>query len=433
MSDKPICVIQGPFATRSGYGDMARDIIRHIASLDRYDLKLVSMPWGACPTNALSEANPKDAEIIKHIVPIPVQLPRQPELYIQISVPNEFQPVGKYNIGITAGIETTLCSVEWLQGMNRMDLILTISEHSKRILEGTTVEQRTPDGRVVGSLKLEKPIEVLHCCVDTSIFRRVEKKDIPFTILSTLKNVKEEFNFLFVGHWMKGNMGEDRKNVGMLVKIFCETFKGAPANVKPGLILKTSGAGFSIMDRESILSKIRSVRQSVGENCPNVYLLHGELTEDEMNGLYNHPKVKAHVSFTKGEGFGRPLLEATMSRKPVIASGWSGHLDFLNPDDALLIGGELKNVEPGAVWPGVILPEAQWFNIDPNEAAKALYHVFKNHGKHLDGAYRIARKNEELFSYQAIEKRTHEIIDARVPKFAVAVPMNLPKLKKVTG
>ena len=51
----------------------------------------------------------------------------------------------------------------------------------------------------------------------------------------------------------------------------------------------------------------------------------------EMNSIYNHSKVKAMVSLTKGEGFGRPLLEFSLSQKPLIVSGWSGHMDFLPP------------------------------------------------------------------------------------------------------
>jgi glycosyltransferase involved in cell wall biosynthesis len=428
---KPICVIQGPFGTRSGYGDMCRDIVRHVIALDRYDVKLISMPWGGCPINALSEANPKDTEIIKNIVPQPVALPRQPELFIQVSVPNEFQPVGKYNIGITAGIETTAASPEWVQGMNRMDLILTISEHSKNVLQAsahTEMQGDRPTGRV---LKLEKPIEVLHNCVDTNIFRRIEPKEIPAQIKTQLDMIQEDFAFLFVGHWLKGNVGEDRKNVGLLVKIFCETFKRRPKGHRPALILKTSGAGFSIMDREECLMKIRMVQQSCGEDFPNVYLLHGDLTEEEMNGLYNHPKVKAHISMTKGEGFGRPLLEATMSYKPVMASGWSGHLDFLNADDAILLSGELRNVEPSSVWPGVIMAESQWFNVDAQNAAAAMDHVFRNHGKFVDGAYRLAKKNKEAFAYEVIQKRTEELLDTYVPRFAMPVPMKLPTLKKV--
>lgn len=430
---RPLCVIQSPFATRSGYGDMARDIVRHIVELDRYDVKLISMPWGHTPMNALDESNPKDIQIIEKIVTPPIQLPRQPELFIQISVPNEFQAVGKYNIGITAGIETTLCSGEWIEGMNRMDLILTISEHSKRILENTVIEKRdSHTGHVIEQVKLSKPIEVLPNCIDTNIFKKISPKEISNDLEEAFKPIKEDFCFLFVGHWLKGNIGEDRKNVGLLTKVFCETFKQVKGP-KPALILKTSGAGFSIMDEMEILNKIQQIRASCGSEVPNVYLLHGELTETQMNELYNHPKIKAHVSFTKGEGFGRPLLEATQSNKPVIASGWSGHLDFLTPDEAVLIGGELKNVEQSAVWPGVILAESQWFNIDVQIAGRALHHVWKNYGRYLDGALKLARTNREKFSYDVIRQKTEELFDKYVPKYAVPVPIQLPKLKKITN
>jgi glycosyltransferase involved in cell wall biosynthesis len=429
---KPICIVQAPYATRSGYGDMSRDIIRHIVALDRYDIKLVSMPWGACPMNALSEANPKDTDLIKLTTPVPINLPRQPELFIQISVPNEFRAMAKFNIGITAGIETTLCSKDWIDGCNRMDVIFTISEHSKRVLETTTIEEKSPDGQIVATHKITKPIEVLHNCVDTDIFKELSYKEVSESIKTELSSIKEDFCYLFVGHWLKGNVGEDRKNLGLLIQVFCETFKNKASQNKPALIVKTSGATFSVMDQLNNIAKIKAIREHVGAGCPNVYLLHGDLSEAEMNSLYNHPKVKVHVTFTKGEGFGRPLLEATQSAKPVIASGWSGHLDFLNPTDAILLGGELKNVEPGAVWPGVILAESQWFNVDVNVAANALAFAYKNYSRFLDGARRLAKQNKKTFGYGVIQTKTKELMDKYVPRFAMEVPLQLPTLKKIT-
>lgn len=428
---KPLCVIQSPLETRSGYGDMARDIARHIIDLDLYDVKLVSLPWGATPMNALEPG--RDDALISRIVANPQQIPRQPELFVQISVPNEFQPLGKFNIGITAGIETTLISLPWVQGCNRMNTIWTISQHSKTVIENTNIEEKAPNGQLIGRHKVTVPVEVLHNCVHTDIFRKLASDEVPKTIQSMMSEIKEKFCFLFVGHWLKGNMGEDRKNVGILIKTFCETFKNTPSTNRPALILKTSGAGFSIIDREECLMKIAQIRASCGAGCPNVYLIHGELTEAEMNGLYNHPKVKAHVSFTKGEGFGRPLLEATMSQKPVIASAWSGHLDFLNTDEAVLVPGELRPVEPGAVWENVIIPQSSWFNVDMNAGANAFMWMFKKYDQFLLPAKRLARKNREQFGYTAIRERTRELLEKYVPKFEIAeqVPVVLPTLKKL--
>ena len=430
LETKPLCVVRAPCATRSGYGDMSRDIIRHLIEYDKFDVKVHSVNWGDTPMNALDENDPKDKMILDRI--IRQNINKQPELYISITVPNEFEPLGKFNIGITAGIETTAASAQWIEGCNRMNAIFTISEHSKNVLANSKYGYKTPQG-MQGMLEFTNPIEVLHNCIDTNVFGKKAPVDKEFT--KTLDAIPEQFCFAFVGHWLRGEYGEDRKNVGLLIKLFLETFKQITDKPLPALILKTSSAGFSILDREEILTKIKQLKDSVSltgmQKLPNIYLLHGELTEKEMNTLYNHPKVKAHVSFTKGEGFGRPLLEASVSGKPVIASGWSGHMDFLRQDDAVLVGGELKNVHPSSVWENVIMAESQWFAPDPQQCVNAMAAVFLDYSSFKSRAYNTADRNRKQFSYESIQKRTWELLDKYVPEFPKQVPLILPKLKKV--
>jgi len=427
---KPLCVVRAPCATRSGYGDMSRDIIRHLIEYDKFDVKVHSVNWGDTPMNALDENDPKDKMILDRIIRSNIN--KQPELFISITVPNEFEPIGKYNIGITAGIETTTASPQWIEGCNRMNAIFTISEHSKNVFENSKYGYQNPQGQQ-GTMELTKPIEVLHNCIDTNIFGKKAPTDAEFT--KTLNTIPETFCFAFVGHWLRGEYSEDRKNVGVLIKLFLETFKQITDRPLPALILKTSSAGFSILDREEILTKIQQLKDSVVltgvQKLPNVYLLHGELTEKEMNTLYNHPKVKAHVSFTKGEGFGRPLLEASVSGKPVIASGWSGHMDFLRQDEAVLIGGELKNVHPSSVWENVIMAESQWFTADPQQCVNAMGAVFMDYTTFKNKAYATADRNRKQFSYESIQKRTWELLDKYVPEFPKQLPLVLPKLKKI--
>jgi hypothetical protein len=406
---------------------MARDIVSHFIELDLYDIKLVSMGWGMTPLNALDGENLKHVEILNRILQGP--LDRQPDLFVQISVPNEFQPIGKFNIGITAGIETTACSLQWIEGCNRMNEVWTISEHSKRVFEQTVAEFRDQAGNVVKTERVRVPIRVLHNAVHTDVFGVQHK--LERSIDDVMLKIKEKFVYLFVGHWLKGDLGHDRKNVGLLIRLFCETFKNTVKSKQPALLLKTSGAGFSVIDREHILKRIKEIRDQVGPNAPNVYLLHGELTESEMNSLYNHPKVKVHISLTHGEGFGRPLLEASLSEKPIIASGWSGHLDFLNTNDALLVGGKLENVHPSAAWDNVILKESMWFMPDPSQAINMMAYAFENYDTLLPGAKKLARENRQKFSYEAIFQKTKELVEQVVPKFAVQVPIKLPNLKKI--
>ena len=427
---KPLCVVRAPCATRSGYGDMSRDIIRHIIEYDKFDVLVHSVNWGDTPMNALDESNPKDKMILDRI--LRDNLSKQPDLYVSITVPNEFEPIGKFNIGITAGIETTAAAPPWVEGCNKMNVVFTISEHSKAVLENSKYQYKLPNG-TQGILEMKPPVEVLHNCIDTSIFGKKAPTDETFS--KKLNEIPESFCFAFVGHWLRGDFGEDRKNVAFLIKMFLETFKQINDKPKPALILKTSSAGFSILDREEILNKIQQVKSTVklevGQTMPNVYLLHGELTEAEMNTLYNHPKVKAHVSFTKGEGFGRPLLEASVSAKPVIASGWSGHLDFLDKDGALLVGGELKNVHESAAWENVLMKESQWFAADPQQAVNAMAAAFLNYSEFKNNAYSLADRNRKKFSYESIQQKTWELLDKYVPEFPKQVPLVLPKLKKI--
>jgi len=426
---KPLCAIAGPFDTRSGYGEQARNVINHIIELDMYDVRLISLPWGNTPMNVLKPENPKDKQLLDRMLPPPFGLPRQPELYIQIGVPHEFQPQGKFNVGITAGIETTLASVEWIEGCNRMDTVWVTSEHSKRIFENTIVDRKDAQGQHVAQFRITKPIEVLHNCMDTKVFRKIAPKDIDRDVDAALSQVKESFNFLFVGHWLRGEYGEDRKNVGVLIKTFCEAFKDKGPMNRPGLILKTSGGAFSVMDYDEVISKINSIRESVGKDCPNVYLIYGDMTDVQINSLYNHPKVKAHISFTKGEGFGLPLLEATQSQKPLLVSGWSGQLDFLNPEECILLGGELRKIERGSIWPGVLIENSMWFNVDTVFATNAMKHVIKNYDKFTDKAKKLSKSAAARFDYDVIRERTKALLDQYVPKFAMPVAMNLPKLR----
>lgn len=434
IETKPLCVVRAPCATRSGYGDMSRDIIRHLIEYDKYDVKVLSVNWGETPMNALDENNPKDKMILDRILTTP--LSRQPDLFVTITIPTEFEPIGKYNIGITAGIETTIASAQWLEACNKMNVVFTISEHSKNVLVSSKYGKQTPQGESLGTLALETPIEVLHNCIDPKIFKKLEyESDVMSSVKETLKSIPEKFCYLFVGHWLRGDLGEDRKNVGLLIKIFLETFKQVKDKTPPALILKTSGGNFSLLDKNEIMKKINHVRDTVtltdGQVMPNIYLLHGELTDDEMNSLYNHPKVKAHISLTKGEGFGRPLLEASISGKPVIASGWSGHMDFLNAEESVLIGGELKQIHPSTVWDNILIKESSWFYPDIQQSANAMAAVFMNYETFRKKSAKLGKENSRKFSYKAIQQRTWELLDKYVPEFPKQIPLNLPKLNKI--
>ena len=223
---KPLLVISAPVATRSGYGDHSRDLLRSLIKMNKFDIKVLSQKWGNCPMNALTKE--KDDDIISRLH-FGDQFPKQPDIWIQITVPNEFQKVGRFNIGITAGIETTHGSQEFMEGMNRMDLNIVPSEHSKNVFLNTVYDKMDNNtNQKIDQLKLEKPIEVLFEGVDLEVFKKTDM--ISKTIHDELRKIPENFCFLFVGHWLQGDLGQDRKDIGGLIRTFFETFKNTQSN-----------------------------------------------------------------------------------------------------------------------------------------------------------------------------------------------------------
>tara|TARA_Y100000114_G_scaffold114150_1_gene108165 strand:- start:1687 stop:3018 length:1332 start_codon:yes stop_codon:yes gene_type:complete len=424
---KPVVLVTAPVATRSGYGAHSRDIIRSLINIDKYDVKIWPVKWGSTPMNALNDQDPNDKPIIERLLSNPT-LPNKPDVHIHIVVPNEFSPIGKYNIGITAGLECTACPPSWLEGMNRMDLNIVPSTFVKNTMENVSFDiQDENTKQLKGQLKNTKPIEVLFEGADTNIYKKT--KEFSKIFLDEMKNVEESFNFLYVGHWLQGKIGEDRKDTAMLVKVFLETFKNKKK--KPGLILKTSGASFSVLDREDILKKINKIKQSVSGDLPNIYLLHGDFYDDEINELYNHPKVKAHVNITHGEGFGRPLLESSLSGKPIITSAWSGHMDFLNSNNSILISGNLVDVPKSSFPENMYVKGAQWFTVNYELTSKSMLDVFTNYKKYTLAANKLAKVNSSLYSLKKMEKDFEKILDNYLPEFSEEVKLQLPKLKKV--
>ena len=422
---KPLFIISCPYDTYSGYGARSRDLVKAIVETEKYEVKLLSQRWGNTPFGFCTD-NP-EWSFLNDLVLSSNQLPKQPEIWAQVTVPNEFQPVGKFNIGFTAGIESTVCPPEFIEGINRMNLTIVSSEHAKKVFQDSKFERRNKQTNALeGNVVLEKPVEVLFEGANTDIYKVIESHQVKSI---DLDSIKENFCYLFLGHWMDGDLGEDRKNVGLLVKAFLETFKNK-AN-KPALILKASQVGASYMDREAILHKIKKIKQTVNsKNLPNIYLLHGEFSDSEINELYNHPKVKAMVNLTKGEGYGRPLLEFTLSKKPLITSGWSGQMDFLDPEFTNLLGGTLTPVHP-STRNQFLIQDSQWFSPDHGQVGFYLKDVFENYKNYTDKAKRQAYKSKNEFSWDKMKEKTDELLTKYVPEFPKQVELKLPQLKKI--
>ena len=407
-------VISSPVATQSGYGHHAREIIKQFIDKksDEWEINLLSMPWGNTPFTY-----PIPVDWQQRMIPLPLQT--KPDIWVQITVPNEFQAVGEYNIGVTAGTEGSVCNPEWIDRINQMQLIIVPSEFTKKTFEDTSAKHNKA---------ITTNIQVISEYFDDTIYNN---KNIT-TSIPALHTMPEKEAFLMCGHWLQGQLGEDRKNISGALHCFFNTFKGKKN--QPAMILKTSGATYSVTDRFEIETKINQIRDMFGSErskLPSIYLIHGDLTNAEMNALYNHPKIKAMVSFTKAEGFGRPLLEFSTTSKPIIAPHYSGQADFLKKDFICALPGTMTNIHESAA-NDFLLKDAQWFTPDYGYASKMMVDVLKNYTKWKDMAKRQRYFVNSNFTETAVSKQYDivlDIIDAGTESIPKQVELKLPKLK----
>jgi glycosyltransferase involved in cell wall biosynthesis len=305
-----------------------------------------------------------------------------------------------------------------------MDLIITPSQFTKDTLVKTVYTQIDKNTKQkTGELKLEKPCAVLFEGVDTTIFNGKSSKSI-------LDSVDTDFNFLFVGHWLSGDLGHDRKDVGMMIKTFCTVFRDVPKKQQPGLILKTSHAGFSVGEREKISDTLNNVTKEYGDSCPPIHLVFGDLSEEELNSLYNDKKVKAMLMFTKGEGYGRPLAEFATTGKPILVSNWSGYKDFLPEENTVYLEGELKDVHQTAQ-NKFLLKESKWFYVDYSKAASKIFEVHKNYKKYLKESSGLKTNINKNFSLDKMTSKLGEILDKYVKSKPKHIEMKLPTINKL--
>jgi len=424
---KPLILVTAPVQTRSGYGNHARDICRALIESDKYEVAIQSVPWGSTPLNALDPNDPSHKEIEKRLLRQP-QLPKQPEVHLHIVIPNEFKQFGQKNIGMTAGIESTVPPAEWIDGCNRMDKVIFTSEFSKKGFTDIKFDKLDKNTKQkVGEVRLERPSEVLFEGADTNVYK--ETNQFSDRMKNEFSKINEDFCFLFVGHWLQGNLGEDRKDIGMMIKTFLLTFKDMKN--PPALVLKTSGASFSVMDRVDMKKKVNQIKDTVkADKLPNIYLIHGDLTDDEMNEMYNHPKVKVHLTFTHGEGFGRPLLEASFSGKPIIAPISTGQADFLDREYTIEIPHVMTKVAPNAFPKEYVTPDSQWSTVKYSVASALMRDVFKNYGKYKIRGKKQMIVNRENFSFESMKTKLIDMVESVMSDIPKMVELKLPTLKK---
>jgi glycosyltransferase involved in cell wall biosynthesis len=388
-------ILKGPVLTRSGYGEQARFALNALRSReDLFDIYIQPLQWGK--TSWISEQT-KERQFIDSCIEKTIGFIQQGgkfDMSLQVTIPNEFENMANVNIGYTAGIETTACSAEWLQKVNTVvDQVIVVSSFSKTAFLNS--EYSGNNNGVPVSLRLEKPISHVNYPVK-------EHNELPDLGVK----LDYEFNFLAMAQW------GPRKNLANTLRWFVEEFH----DEEVGLVLKTNMAKNCLMDRELLMDQLKD---NVSNNFPDkrckVYLLHGDMTEEEIHALYKHPQIKAKLALPHGEGFGLPLFEAAYSGLPVVATGWSGQMDFLvdekGQEHFYNVAYDISPVPDEVVWDGVLIKESMWAYPREQSAKQQMRKCYEDNKLNLEYAEQL----KERFSKEKMYARFVELITNSAP------------------
>jgi len=400
MAKKISVLIRAPILTNSGYGCHSREIFKALVEDPMFDVSVESINWGHC--SFLTDDSAQTKSIKQHVEKRMVEKHQgmnKYDLFVHVTIPNEFEKLGTINIGVTAGIEVDRVSHVWVQKCQEMDLIIVPSEHSKNTLCNTEVGWENPNTHERGACRLQRPVFVCPEGVDTSTFHKLAVDQLEPTISNLLTDAPE-FCFLSAGQWGPGGYGHDRKNVALLVKYFVEGFSGRQ---DVGLVLKLNMARNSMIDYQHVLGRLNEIKSNYkSESIPPIYLIHGGLTEKEMASLYSHPKVKAFVSLTHGEGFGRHFLEAAACDLPILATNWSGHLDFLRKGKFCDISFDMKEIPDQTVWNDILIKGSRWAEVKEEDVKRRMRKIVSSYSMPQQWATELGVKIREEYDLPVV-------------------------------
>lgn len=391
-------IVRGPALSTSGYGEQTRFALRSLRKhQDKFEIFLLNVGWGR--TGWIISDDEERRWLDEVITRTQIYLQelqnrnQQPnfDISLQITIPLEFEPMAPINVGYTAGIESTKAVPEWIGKSNFMNRLIVPSVHTKTVLENTSYKVKDQFNNDV-ELKTTVPIDVVGYAA-----RQIEPKPISL-------DLETDFNFVCIAQW------GPRKNLESTIAGFLSEFSNEP---NAGLIVKTNMAKNNLVDKTMVEQRMKNfvdaLPNSKNMKC-KIYLLHGNLEESEMRGLLTHPKVKALVSTTHGEGFGLPIFEAVLSELPVIAPGWSGHVDFLfapkkDKDSGKIklrphfvkVDYDIQPIQKDAVVPGILSAESSWCYPKNYSVRASMREIFKNYGPHLSEAKKLKEYVLEQF------------------------------------
>tara|TARA_R110000824_G_scaffold139366_8_gene304436 strand:- start:14742 stop:16061 length:1320 start_codon:yes stop_codon:yes gene_type:complete len=398
-------IVRGPALTRSGYGEHVRAVLRSLRKIeDKVDIYLIPVGWGATGWIVEKDEEREWFDAIVKKTSAAIQQKQQFDVSIQVSIPNEWEQLAPINVGVTAGIETTKVAPQWLEKGNMMDLIIVPSQHSKQVYQKTSYEAtNSATNEIVPDYKCTTPIEVISYPVKE------------FTDLDLGLELQTDFNFINVAQW------SPRKDLKSCIEWFVEEF----IDQEVGLILKTNRAKNCLMDKfacEKMIEQVLNRKRYKNKKC-KIYLLHGDMTDQEMHQLYRHPKIKAFMTTSHGEGFGLPMFEAAYEGLPVVAPDWSGYLDFLympvvdkkgktkSKAKFAKVEYSMRPISKNVVWDGVLQEGSMWAYSDQGSFKMRLREIYKDYGRFKKQATELQKWVRVTLSEENINSQYVEALE----------------------
>jgi len=348
----PNIILRAPVYSQSGYGVHSKDITMALWDSQKFNISLIPTGWAASSLS-IESIDMREKEALTFMSNNLLHK-EAPFIFVHVGIPPEFQKIGQINIGITAGLEADKITKEWVEGCNRVDLVIVPSNFVKEVFQISGVTSR---------------IEVVEEGVDTSVFN----DDTSVITNDLLKDIEQPINLLSIGQWLGRGIGEDRKGIGLLVDTFLKVFEG---NSKVGLVLKTYINNNSTVDFTILKERLKDLKQN--KKYPQIHLVHGNLTNQEMACLYKHPKITGFISLTSGEGWGRGIAEAIACNLPTAVTGWGGQMHYLNSTNAKLIDFTLKQVPYSAVATKFFTPDMVWAYPNIEDAKRKMKDLVEN-------------------------------------------------------
>lgn len=372
-------VIRAPLLSISGYGEHSRQVFKFLLSQKNIDLKTQVVQWGSTSWFI----NPDDlGGLIGDVMNRSTSTQEGFDVSFQVQLPDEWSTdLAKINVGITAGVETDICSQKWIDCINKMDLVIVPSIHVKKTFEKSGI--------------VTTPIKVIG---------EWYQEELDLEPLESVTNIDfgTSFNFLCVSQLTALNNESDRKNIVNTIKWFCESFSN---DKDVGLVLKTNLGRGTMIDRVNVYSVVsKAISAFRKTQYPKIHVLHGSMTPHEIASLYRHPTFKGFINLTRGEGFGIPILDATIAGLPVIATNWSGHLDFMNLGKFVGVDYTLENVPKEKIDGRIFVENAKWAQPSELDFKKRLNKFRNSYTVPKEWANNLSLKCKEKFSRNYLEK-----------------------------